>query len=111
MTVLTRRTILRTHRFCWKRTLDTLGGMVCSINEKGRLMLSALGGMNPNNAEAENCRVYTRSGKVYSGTFQLKNASIHVNGSYNDTARSYDAMEVVLDEPVESKADTEASAL
>ncbi len=88
--------------------MDTLGGMVCSINEKGRLMLSALGGMNPNNAEAENCRVYTRSGKVYSGTFQLKNASIHVNGSYNDTARSYDAMEVVLDEPVESKADTEA---
>ena len=70
--------------------MDTLGGMVCSINEKGRLMLSALGGMNPNNAEAENCRVYTRSGKVYSGTFQLKNASIHVNGSYNDTARSYD---------------------
>ena len=59
--------------------MDTLGGMVCSINEKGRLMLSALGGMNPNNAEAENCRVYTRSGKVYSGTFQLKNASIHVN--------------------------------
>ena len=88
--------------------MDTLGGMVCSINEKGRLMLSALGGMNPNNAEAENCRVYIRSGKVYSGTFQLKNASIHVNGSYNDTARSYDAMEVVLDEPVESKADTEA---
>ena len=37
--------------------MDTLGGMVCSINEKGRLMLSALGGMNPNNAEAENCRV------------------------------------------------------
>ena len=30
--------------------MDTLGGMVCSINEKGRLMLSALGGMNPNNA-------------------------------------------------------------
>mgnify|MGYP000012412796 FL=1 len=88
--------------------MDTLGAMVCSINEKGRLMLSALGGMNPNNAEAENCRVYTRNGKVYSGTFQLKNASIHVNGSYNDTARSYDAMEVVLDEPVESKADTEA---
>ena len=56
----------------------------------------------------KNCRVYTRSGKAYSGTFQLKNASIHVNGSYNDTARSYDAMEVVLDEPVESKADTEA---
>ena len=85
--------------------MDTLGGMVCSINEKGRLALSPLGGMNPNNGEAENCRVYTRSGKVYSGTFQMKNASIHVNGSYNTTARSYDVMEVVLDELVESKAD------
>ena len=88
--------------------MDTLGGMVCQIMDNGHLKLTNIGGMNPNNAEAENCRVYTRSGKVYSGTFQLKNASIHVNGSYNDTARSYDAMEVVLDEPVESKADTEA---
>ena len=85
--------------------MDTLGGMVCSINEKGRLTLSPLGGMNPNNGEAENCRVYTRSGKVYTGTFQMKNASIHVNGSYNTTARSYDVMEVVLDELVESRAD------
>ena len=85
--------------------MDTLGGMVCSINEKGRLALSPLGGMNPNNGEAENCRVYTRSGKVYSGTFQMKNASIHVNGNYNTTARSYDVMEVVLDELVESRAD------
>ena len=33
---------------------------------------------------------------MYSGTFQLKNASIHVNGDYNATARSYDTMEVVL---------------
>ena len=86
--------------------MDTLGGMVCSINEKGRLALSPLGGMNPNNGEAENCRVYTRTGKVYTGTFQMKNASIHVNGDYNSTARSYDVMEVVLDELVESKADT-----
>ena len=88
-----------------KAHMDTRGGMVCSINEKGRLALSPLGGMNPNNGEAENCRVYTRTGKVYTGTFQMKNASIHVNGDYNSTARSYDVMEVVLDELVESKAD------
>ena len=86
--------------------MDTLGGMVCSINERGRLALSPLGGMNPNNGEAENCRVYTRSGKVYTGTFQMKNASIHVNLDYSTTARSFDVMEVVLDELAESKADT-----
>jgi putative aminopeptidase FrvX len=61
--------------------------------------------MNANNAEAENCRVHTRDGRVYEGTFQMKNASVHVNGSYNSTSRSYDVMEVVLDESVESKDD------
>lgn len=85
--------------------MDTLGGMVCEINGNGRLILTPLGGMNPNNAEAENCRIYTRDGKIYSGTFQLKNASIHVNGAYNTTSRSYDAMEVVLDELAETKED------
>lgn len=36
---------------------DTLGAMVCQIKGNGRLQLTPLGGMNPNNAEAENCRV------------------------------------------------------
>lgn len=86
--------------------LDTLGAMVAEVKANGRLRLSPLGGMNPNNAEAENCRVITRSGKKYEGTFQLANASIHVNGEYNDTKRSYEGMEVVLDENVNSKEDT-----
>jgi putative aminopeptidase FrvX len=86
--------------------IDTLGAMVCDINSNGYLKLSPLGGMNANNAEAENCRVYTREGKVYSGTFQLKDASVHVNGDFNKTERSYDNMEVVLDEKVSSKDDT-----
>lgn len=85
--------------------MDTLGAMVCGISDKGRLSLSPLGGMSPNNGETENCRIYTRDGRVYSGVFQLKNASVHVNGKYNETARSYEAMEVVLDEIVEKKED------
>ena len=40
--------------------LDTLGGMVSEIKSNGRLRISPLGGMNPNNAEAENCRVITK---------------------------------------------------
>ena len=63
--------------------------------------------MNANNAEAENCRVYTRFSGKYEGTFQLNNASIHVNGDYNEEKRKYDAMEVVLDEKVKSKEDVE----
>ncbi|MBE6943793.1 MAG: M42 family metallopeptidase, partial [Ruminococcaceae bacterium] len=59
-----------------------------------------------NNAETENVRVYTRSGNIIEGTFQLSNASIHVNGDYNSTSRNYDTCEVVLDEDVRSAADT-----
>ena len=36
---------------------DTLGGMVAEVKGNGRLRLTALGGMNPNNAETENCVV------------------------------------------------------
>lgn len=85
--------------------MDTLGGMVCQIMDNGRLKLTNIGGMNPNNAEAENCKVYTKSGKVYDATFQLENASVHVNGEYSDTKRTYDTMEAILDEPVKTKED------
>ena len=85
---------------------DTLGGMVAEIKGNGRLRLTSLGGMNPNNGEAENVWVYTRGGKVIDGTLQLCNASVHVNGSYSDTKRSWDTMEVVLDEDVKCADDS-----
>ena len=88
--------------------VDTLGGMVAEIKGNGRLRLTALGGMNPNNGEAENVWVYTRSGKVIDGTLQLCNASVHVNGDYSTAKRGWDTMEVVLDEDVKSAADTRA---
>ena len=85
---------------------DTLGGMVAEVKGNGRLRITALGGMNANNAEAENVRVYTRSGKIIEGTLQLCNASLHVNAQYNDTKRTFDATEIVLDEDVSSAEDT-----
>ena len=84
---------------------DTLGGMVAEVKGNGRLRITALGGMNANNAEAENVRVYTRGGKVIEGTLQLCNASVHVNKDYSSTIRSFDTTEVVLDEDVASAAD------
>ena len=86
--------------------VDTLGGMVAQVKGNGRLKISRLGGLNPNNVETENCRVITRSGKKYEGTFQLEDASIHVNGEYSDIKRDFDHMEVVLDERVASKDET-----
>ena len=85
---------------------DTLGGMVAEIKSNGRLRLTALGGMKADNGEAENVRVYTRDGKIYEGTLQLCNASVHVNGDYSTAKRSFDTTEVVLDEDVSSAADT-----
>ncbi len=85
---------------------DTLGGMVAQIKGNGRLRLTALGGMNPNNGEAENVWVYTRSGKVIDGTLQLCNASVHVNGDYSGAKREWSTMEVVLDEDVKCADDT-----
>ena len=85
---------------------DTLGGMVAQIKGDGRLKLTNLGGMRAENAEAENVRVYTREGKILDGTCQLCNASVHVNGGYGDAKRSWDTVEIVLDEDVNSADDT-----
>lgn len=85
---------------------DTLGGMVCEVKGNGRLRLTNIGGMNANNAEAENAYVVTRSGKKYEGTLQLVNPSLHVNHQYNEILRAWDKMELVLDEDVRSAEDT-----
>lgn len=88
--------------------VDTLGAIVTEVKANGRLAISPLGGMNANNAEGENCKIITRFSGAYEGTCQLCNASIHVNGKYDETSRSFDVMEIVPDEKVFSKADTEA---
>ncbi len=87
---------------------DTLGAMVAEIKGNGRLRLTPLGGMSANNGEAENVWVYTRGGKVIDGTCQLCNASAHVNKEYSDTKRSFDTVEVVLDEDVNTAEQTKA---
>ena len=85
--------------------VDTLGAMVSQIKSNGRLAVSPLGGMNANNAEAENCRIITRFNGTYEGTCQLTDASVHVNGKYNETSRSFDVMEILLDEKVSTRED------
>ena len=87
--------------------IDTLGAIVTEIKSNGRLKVSPIGGMNANNAEAENCRVATRFSGTFEGTCQLSNASVHVNGDYSDTKRSWDEMEIVLDEKADSREETE----
>jgi len=85
--------------------VDTLGGMVSKIKSNGRLELTNLGGMNPNNAETENVKVITKFDGEYEGTFQLNDASIHVNEKYNENKRDWNSCEVVLDEDVKKAED------
>ena len=88
--------------------VDTLGGMVAEIKSNGRLRLTRVGGLNANNIETENCRIYTLDGKVYDGTVQLTDASIHVNDDYQKSERTFDSVEVLLDEKVSSKEEVKA---
>lgn len=90
---------------------DTLGAMVAEIKGNGRLRVTNLGGMRAENAEAENVRLHTRDGRVMEGTLQLCNASVHVNGGYGDTKRSFDTTEVVLDEEIDSAEQARAMGI
>jgi len=82
--------------------------MAAEIKGNGRLRIVNLGGMSANNGEAENVRVYTRDGRVYEGTLQLINPSVHVNKDYHTSPRTFDTTEIVLDEDVKSAADVRA---
>ncbi len=85
--------------------VDTLGAMVAEIKSNGTLRLTKVGGLNANNVETENCRIYTLDGRVYDGTIQLADASIHVNDEYQKAERTFDSVEVLLDADVSSKED------
>ena len=84
---------------------DTLGAMVAAIKGDGRLRLTGLGGMEPNNGECENARLYTRDGRIYEGTLYLHNPSVHVNDDYSTIRRTWATTELVLDEDVYSESD------
>ena len=79
--------------------------MIAQIKGNGRLKLTKIGGMRAENGEAENARIYTRDGRIYEGTLQLINASVHVNPDYKTAKRDFDTTEIVLDEDVKSADD------
>ena len=88
--------------------IDTLGGMVAEIKSNGRLRITNIGGLNANNCETENCKIHCRFGdKIYDGTLQMNDPSVHVNGDYSKQDRTFDTMEIVIDENVKTKEDTE----
>jgi putative aminopeptidase FrvX len=88
--------------------IDTLGGIVSEIKPDGHLRITSIGTLYATSIEGENCRVHTRSGKVYTGFFQMIDPSLHINTNLQNQARDFSNMEIILDEKVYSENDTRA---
>ncbi|WP_400247770.1 M42 family metallopeptidase [Niallia sp. JL1B1071] len=85
--------------------VDTLGAMVKEIKPNGRLRLDLIGGFTYNSIEGENCMIETSSGKTYTGTILLHQASVHVYKEARTLERNQANMEVRLDEIVKNQED------
>lgn len=86
--------------------IDTIGAMVRSIKENGRLRPIRLGGHRWGTADGENCYVMTRSGRTFTGVILNTAPSAHVfPDSVEITEKN---MEILLDENVSSKEQVKA---
>ena len=83
--------------------VDTLGAMVRSIKDNGRLRPTTLGGHQWSTADGENCTVHTRDGRVYTGVVLNTEPSSHVTDEKVETLEKN--MEILLDENVDTKDD------
>lgn len=93
---------------CISAHADTLGLMVRGFNADGTLRIRALGGVHFISSEGENVTVHTRGGKTYTGMLICTHHSSHAYDDAKTMPRDEDTVSVLLDEPVESAADTRA---
>lgn len=84
--------------------VDTLGAMVRSIKENGRLRPTTIGGHQWSTADGENCTIHTRDGRVYTGVVLNKEPSSHVADQKTELIE--ENMEILLDENVAFDQDT-----
>ena len=88
--------------------VDTLGAMVRSITGDGTLKFTILGGPIIPTLDSEYCKIRTRDGRMYTGTFLSTSASVHVYEDAASKKRDEANMEVRIDEEVHSREDVEA---
>ena len=88
--------------------MDTLGLSLRSITGNGQLLFTRIGGPVLPTLDGEYCRIYTREGKVYTGTILSLSPASHVFKDASTRLRDEENMYVRLDVPVKSKADVEA---
>lgn len=85
---------------------DTLGGMVCGINDNGTLKFTTLGGPILPTYDGEYCLIHTRAGKTYTGTFLSNSPAVHVYDDARTLPRDANNMHVRIDELTYCKNDT-----
>lgn len=85
--------------------VDTLGLMVRSIKADGTLAITKVGGPILPTLDGEYCKIYTRSGKVYTGTILSNSPAIHVFKDAAKLERTDETMSVRIDEVVKTKED------
>nr|WP_317323990.1 M42 family metallopeptidase [uncultured Flavonifractor sp.] len=88
--------------------VDTLGLMVRSITADGMLMITRIGGPILPTLDGEYCRIYTREGKVYTGTILSLSPAAHVFDDAATRPRDEKNLAVRIDEKVKSRGDVEA---
>ncbi len=90
--------------------LDTIGLMVRHIHADGTIKVNRIGGLYAFNCTGENVRIYTRGGRVISGSVCRTPNSIHVTESeLRASVPDFNTNTcVVLDEPVKSAEDVRA---
>ena len=88
--------------------IDTLGLMCRSIGPKGELMVTKIGGPLMPTLDGEYCKIYTRNGRVYTGTILSLSPASHVFDDAATRPRDEGNMYVRLDELVKTADDVRA---
>ncbi len=87
--------------------MDTLGLIIRSITDRGELLFSPIGLPTLPTLDGEYCRIYTREGKMYTGTILSLSPAYHVHKDAATRPRDEGNMYIRLDMPVYSKKDVE----
>lgn len=87
--------------------VDTLGAMVRSITSSGTLRFTLIGGPIVPTLDGEYCKIRTRDGKIYDGTFLSTSPAAHVYEDSKTKKRDANNMEIRIDEVVKNKSDVE----
>ncbi|HJC37146.1 MAG TPA: M42 family metallopeptidase [Candidatus Merdibacter merdavium] len=91
------------HALALSAHTDTLGLMVRAIKDNGMLAVTNIGGPTLPTLDSAYCRIYTRTGKTYTGTIVCTAAAKHVHSDASTLVRDLDSLEVRIDEVVRNK--------